>query len=511
MDICFLNALKGRATYKALANAIAEVIDEGRLLAGERLPSSREIALSLETSRTTVVRAFDELIARGYLTATKGSSTIVALKHSRQRIESFAPPEEDAASFNWKDRYSELAQQVAALPASREAQCGQDSERPALPHDLSPCRELRRAIISCMDRIDDFNLEENSDAFGYIPLRKALCDYLRRSKGILCDPEQIVLFSSAHRGLNHLAELLVNEGDTAIVENPGPVGAASRFKERGAQVVAIACGRGALDTRALNTVPQHAQWLHVSPSGHEPSGVMLREDERRKLLAWAQANHTAIIEEVCSDFNYGHIDAQSLFSMDKTGSVIYASSLSHLLNPLLALGFLILPARLVPLFKNSRRLFDRHLPVIEHQALADLMNEGQFEKTLRIAWKALRKRRSALIFALKKSFANKVDILPSDSGTVIMARFSPSWPLRDILQSAQAADLSAWSTAQHYLSPPGTNEVFVDFAAFDEQSIEVRVERFFSELAQTKALQYEGAREQLIGTSLIASTVDIAS
>jgi len=191
----------------------------------------------------------------------------------------------------------------------------------------------------------------------------------------------------------------------------------------GARVVEMSIDSAGTRVDAMGTSNKDVQWLFITPTGSRPSGITLSDARRYELLEWARIHAATIIENATgSEFQYSAKTSQSLFAQDPSGSVIYHRSLAGLLHPLAALEFLIVPDKLLPKFRSfyPEQVFS---PLMEHMALADFINDGCLEKHIRASWKILRRRRQALIFALKQRFDSKAEIFAAHAGTQIVVRF----------------------------------------------------------------------------------------
>ncbi len=496
MDFAFLTFHSGgRATTQSLTSAITQAVDSGLLLPGDKMPSTREIGRALGISRTVVVRAFDQLIARGYLSAVKGSGTVVASSGGNcadstdivggEHID-FSPSEE--REFAWQDHYSEKAKYLTRS-ANQSAIFHDVDHQPdygVVPAELLPIREWVRISSSiCRNGTDQNWRGEQTEVFGYRPLRIAIAQFLRRTKGIVCDPEQIVLYSGPQVALAHITDLLVAPGQLAVCENPGYPGARKHFQAHGAEVMKVPVDENGLVTEVLKALPLTAHWLYTTPSCQDPTGAVLSETRREELLEWCWTTQTAIIEDAWdSDFRYRSASPAPLFAMDTTGSVIYLYNFWRLLCPLSSLGVAVLPEALVDLFKTSKYLSDRHFPTIEHYVLTELLQSGYLIRHIRNTWKIYRSRRQSLIFWLKRMFTERVEIVSQGAGMQFIIRLRGGWTQEQVFKAAAASGLPVASTARYYFDRAPRNEFVVNFARIPGERAEEVVTQFLAGLTQ---------------------------
>lgn len=458
MDLCFLKNLDGRATTKNLVSSITQAIDAGLLNGGEKLPSSREIAQFTGTSRTTVVRAFDELIARGYLNGRKGQATFVAQTYTDSQPLSFEPPLED---------------EPAKLSGT-------------LPLELLPMREWQRCLALQYTKLTTPECKSEVKAQDLYVLKQAICGFLRRTEGILCFPGNIIVFTGTARAIHCIAKMTANAG--IACENKGSA-TFELFQNYGAQISELSIDGAGARIDARGTAKGGWQWLYVTPTGSRPSGITLSNARRYELIEWARINSATIIENATgSEFQYTANSSPSLFMQDRSSSVIYHRSLTGLLHPLTNLEFLIVPDRFLENFHSACPGL-AITPVVEHLALADFINEGFLEKHIRNAWKILRRRRQMLIFALKQSFDRKAEIFASHAGAQILVRFNNQWSRDLILQAAATAGLPLCIN-YHFCSSKDNYapEFIIDFSAMAEDKTEMIVRLFAKQLPQANVV-----------------------
>ena len=180
MDLGFLAELKGKTTYRSLADAIARSVDSGTLTKGEKLPSARELAIFTECSRTTVVHAFDELTARGYLHSIKGDATYIARTFGEtQPLVNLDETNQERNNFDWTRKYNALSQQLLLQkPDFVSSGDFKQLNYGALPSELLPLRQWRKNLSEHCNTASPFVLEDRQDVFGYRPLRQAIADLL---------------------------------------------------------------------------------------------------------------------------------------------------------------------------------------------------------------------------------------------------------------------------------------------------------------------------------------------
>jgi GntR family transcriptional regulator/MocR family aminotransferase len=420
--------------------AIKEQIHSGVYQPGDRLPSTRAFATDWGASRTTVTAAYGQLIAEGYLTTRPGSRAIVA-----QGLGVAAAP--TASSADAPRYLSAFALRLLALPAPAAAQTARIAD--FRYGDLSgadfPVLAWRRALTrASLRRAPQLRY---GDPQGSAALRNALQAYLWRARGISCTPDRIVIVNGSQQGLDLCARLLLDPGDPFVIENPGYVLARHCFVAAGGVAVPVPVDADGLRTGSLPT----ARLAYVTPSHQFPLGSVLSAARRRALLAWAARTRAYVIEDDY-DGEYRHDIAPipPLQTLDPA-SVIYAGTLSKTLSPTLRLGYLVVPAALSRAFVEAKRLTDRHTPLPEQDALADLLASGAYERHVRSIRRRNTERRAVLLQALA-DLCPAVTIAGADTGLHVVAWIDGVAADREpaIIETARAAGVGLYPVSPMY-------------------------------------------------------------
>jgi GntR family transcriptional regulator/MocR family aminotransferase len=443
--------------------AIKEQIHGGVYQPGDRLPSTRAFATEWGASRTTVTAAYGQLIAEGYLTTRPGSRAIVA-----QGLGVAAAP--TASSADAPRHLSAFAQRLLALPAPAAAQTARIAD--FRYGDLSgadfPVLAWRRAFNKIsLRRAPQLRY---GDPQGSAALRNALQAYLWRARGISCAPDQIVIVNGSQQGLDLCARLLLDPGDPFVIENPGYVLARHCFVAAGGLAVPVPVDADGLRTDSLPS----ARLAYVTPSHQFPLGSVLSAARRRALLAWAARTGAYVVEDDY-DGEYRHDIAPipPLQTLD-AASVIYAGTLSKTLSPTLRLGYLVVPASLSRAFVAAKRLTDRHTPLPEQEALADLLASGAYERHVRGIRRRNTERRTVLLQALADLPA--VTIAGADTGLHLVAWIDGVAADREpaILAAARAAGIGLYPVSPLYDATeprPPTAGFVLGYAGLDPDAL----------------------------------------
>lgn len=390
----------------------AQILD-GSLRAGAFMPSTRTLADELGVSRSTVTAVYEQLAAEGYLETRQGRRASVAAgaapaaSSRRQETSETLLPRKLSA---FGERVAAYADGNAAAP---ETPGFIDFLYGALNADDFPMLAWRRAYNRVLVRrqaLLSYDPPEGESA-----LRNALQGYLHRARGLQCEASQIVIVHGSQQAIDLCTRLLVNARDRVVVEEPCYVMARRVFEAAGAAIVPVPVDDQGLDTAQLPG--QRCKLAYVTPSHQFPLGGVLPINRRKELLAWAQSQQAWIVEDdYDGEFRYGMRPVEPLQTIDSSRGVIYVGTFSKALSPQMRLGYMVLPTELVPVFREGKRLCDRHAPRQDQLVLAAMIEDGSYERHVRRCRRLNELRRAALLQALQRYLPDTVDVAGAASG-----------------------------------------------------------------------------------------------
>ncbi|MCA9803999.1 MAG: PLP-dependent aminotransferase family protein [Cyanobacteria bacterium HKST-UBA02] len=473
--------------YQQLAGEITSMIETGSLTPGSRLPSSRELAGRLGVSRTTVARAYGRLAKRGLIVKKSCSGNYVkgAVDTYRPNTilpglppDSVAQPPDPAGPC-----LSRAGKRMMSEDLGREidAEIGEKSDclcpaGPTLSNQL-----WIQSTSRVMEKSGSLLSARPTDPRGLIELRVALSFHLRRSRSVAAPPESIVVFSSSQIALDCLVRLILDEGETAIVEDPGFPGFRRSVLANAGLIEGIPVDALGINTSLLNG--RAARLAYVTPSHQSPRGVALSDQRRKELLIWATKNDAFVIEDdFGSEPSYAQRPQPPLKSIDSGDRVIFVSSFWSFLFPLTRIAYAIAPGGLLEPVRRIKEITDRNVPLLEQLVLADLLDRGILDAHICRTRREYRTARSDLIRALNQSCSSIARISPSSSGLNLLITVSDSIAPERVLTEAERLQLPMVPTTPFYIGEGPRNEFLFSFADLSSQVMEQRLSELGSRL-----------------------------
>ena len=426
MDFVFhLNSRSTIALYRQLYSELRLGILAGRFEAGARLPGSRHLADSLGISRMTVNECYERLASEGYLETRPRSGTFVCKSLPDLSFSPASPGiRESVPQSRFLPRLSRYGAAVNA-PLRRPDSPGiirlnmHGPDVVNFPVNLWSQLQNRRMKSGRSDLLD-----YTQHFAGDIQLRHAITMYLRKSRALICGPDQVIIVSGSQQAIYLTARLLLNEGDVVAMESPGYRLAAKVFSSQGAAILPIPVDAHGMKVSELKKHGARAKLVYLTPSHQYPTGVSLSRGRRMELLHWARKSHTLILEDdYDSEFRYSGRPLPSLQGMVDDAPVLYTGTFSKMLFPSLRLGYVVVPRSMKNAFTSAKMLSDFQSPSFEQAVLADFINERHLEPYIRRMRTIYGRRRELFIHALKKHFGSRVKILGDNAGVYVMAEF----------------------------------------------------------------------------------------
>jgi len=444
--------------YRQLYDGFRAAIIDGRLRPGQRVPSTRSLALELAISRIPVVNAYEQLRTEGYLEAAVGAGTHVAqaifdetLSSTAARSRRPSRATKELAPRALSRRAKELLRVAIAQPWLPR----QGAFRMNLPAlDQFPCGVWGK-LVSRHSRAMPGSIMAYGDAMGYLPLREAIAHYLGTVRAVRCDPSQIAITTGSQQGLQLSAQLLLDESEEICVEEPGYPGARLAFTGAGARVTPVPVDEEGLSVEALARSAPRARAVYITPSHQYPLGMVMSAGRRMRLLNWAATSGAWIIEDdYDSEYRFGSYPIGSLQGMDGDSRVIYVGTFSKVMFPALRLGYVVVPPDLVAAFAALLDAAGIFAAPFHQMVLTDFIQEGHLARHIRRMRMLYMERRKTLVAALRSQLGDRLDILGADAGMHVVALLASGVDDVTVSRSAATQGIAALPLSTCYVSPP---------------------------------------------------------
>jgi len=388
---------------------LERLVREGLLPPGAKLPATRELADELGVNRATVVLAYEELVAAGWARARVGQGTFVAERPAERSEVDVAPPRR-ATPIEWAEIFSRAAQIIGAEDDRRRgrvtptAGAGVISFAGGMPDSaLFPTDAFRRALNEVIRREGEALLQYYPVA-GYPPLRRYLSTYLLRF-GLEASPDEILIVNGSQQGFDLIARTLVDPGDPVAIEQPTYPRAMQVFRSFGAQLIAVPWDEvGPRPDVFERVLERHGPKLfYCQPTCHNPTGLGMAAETRRRLLAAAARHQVPIVEDgFDGSLYYGDRPPGPLKAQDTDGVVIYIGTFSKILFPGLRLGWLVAPPPVMERLQAAKQLADLHTSALIQAAVHRFCERRLLDRHAARVAREYRRRRETLLAALAR-------------------------------------------------------------------------------------------------------------
>ncbi|HEV3274963.1 MAG TPA: PLP-dependent aminotransferase family protein [Candidatus Dormibacteraeota bacterium] len=430
----------GETLRSALERTLREAIVGRALRAGVRLPASRALAQHLGVSRRVVSDAYGQLQAQGFLLTREREAPVVAAVQGRDLVRPEPSPQVPPPRYN----LSPTRPEISLFPLKRWIAAAQH-----------------------VTRRDGWATLDYREARGERVLREVLADHLGRTRGVIADPADIVIVQGTAQGVDLLMRVLRRRGASRVaVEDPSQTTARERIQANSLAVIPQP-----VDDEGMVVDGLDADAVLVTPAHQFPTGYVLSGERRRRLVAWACANHCLIIEDdYDAEFRYDREPVRALQGVAPE-HVVQIGTVSKTLAPALRLGWLVVPAHLVDEVEGTKRLLDHFSPTLDQLTLAEFLSRGDYDRHVRRARSVYRGRRDRLIAALSRHLP-ELKVEGVAAGLHLVVRMPAGVDDSAIARDAKSAGINVAALTAFRIKPAAGGGLVIGYGRVQELAIE---------------------------------------
>ncbi len=467
--------------YKRVYEAIRSAIVNRRLPAGSKLPSSRDLARELSASRNMIVAAYDQLQAEGYVSSQTGSGTYVTDVLPDGLSEGYMSETGSNSSATHADSGQEAFISLSQRGSRLTREQGYNAYE-VQPLALSGKMDLLNFPVKTWQRVqnqvwrrEEVALYDYDSRGGYAPLKKAVADYLRISRGVSLEPEQVLITAGTQQSLDLISRMLADQNDVAWVENPCYWGAWSSFYANDLAIRAIAVDNEGMNPSAADLSSAPPKFIYITPSHQYPTGAVMSLPRRRQLIDYAQQSGAWLLEDdYDSEFRYSGRPIASLQGLayeSGISRVLYMGTFSKVMFPGIKLSYLVLPKALIHSFQTA--LYDLYRPGQLHlqASLAEFIEQGHFTTHIRRLRQGYAQRRTILLAVLNKTLNGPVEQIIDDAGLHLVVKLPARTDDVQIANRCHTQGLSVRPLSRYYIGATDVRGLVVGFAYVDASDL----------------------------------------
>jgi GntR family transcriptional regulator/MocR family aminotransferase len=439
--------------HRQIYDGVRRAILDGLLRPGQRVPSTRSLAVALDVSRLPVLTAYEQLLHECYLDGRVGSGTFVSATLPDDLIGSLPHRAASRRSLPRPSDQGGLGPFRMSLPALDQ-----------FPH--APWARLVARHAHALTRAQ----MAYGDPAGLVPLRAAIAEHLRAARAVRCEADQVLIVSGSQAALRLATAVLLGRGDRVAIEEPGYPGARAALGAGGAELVPVPVDGEGISVSSLRRRTVRA--VYVTPSHQYPLGTSMTAPRRLALLDWASRADAWVLEDdYDSEYRYVSRPLGALQGMDAHRRVVYIGTFSKVMFPALRIGYLVVPHALCERFVEARRALDLFSPTLYQLALAEFLREGHFARHLRRMRGVYQRRRDALLAGLARHCGDQLTVHNADAGLHVAVLLAGRLDDREVVRRMAARGLTATPLSSCYAGPSGLSGLLLGFGGSTERRL----------------------------------------
>jgi GntR family transcriptional regulator/MocR family aminotransferase len=482
--------------YRQIYEAIHHAILSGKVHPTTPLPATRLLAKQLGVSRMTVINAYEQLFAEGYLETKTGAGTFVAA-HLPEEFLQTSGFERRGHQENPVTRKIKFTDYGRNLAQHSNDILRRHSASTLLPFQqgVSAIKEFPfgvwAKIAQKWQKKPPATILGYGDPVGFQPLREAIAAHVASARGVRCKTEQIIITNGTQQALDLIGRIFLTKGDDVCIEDPGYLGSRDIFAATGARLVPVPIDDEGFDLQTARKRSRKARLAYVTPSHQYPLGVTMSLTRRLNLLEWARDRDAFIIEDdYNSEYRYSGRPLASLQGLDRDGRVIYLGTFSKTIFPALRLGYLVVPTDLIGVFAAARALTDLHSPLIDQAVLAEFIAERHFSRHIRQMRGLYEERQQILVEEVRNNLAGMLEVAPAEAGMHLIGWLPRGMDDREVTRRAAEANLRIARVSAYCIKQNLRGGLLLGYTAFNERLIKQGVKklaRVLNEIIQVSA------------------------
>ena len=459
--------------YRQLYDWFRKAITNGQMHPGQRVPSTRGLASELSISRIPVLHAYEQLLAEGYFEAFVGAGTCVAgsipddslnpYTARRAPQETMHKPGTRRISRRGAGFMRTPQQPWLSVPGAFRVSL------PALDH--FPIG-IWSKLVARHSRRPPRGIMAYGDVMGYRPFREAIAEYLGASRGVRCEPSQILVTTGSQLALQLSAQVLLDPNDRLYMEEPGYPGACQAFLTAGANLLPVPVDHEGMNVAQIIRRDRGARAVYVTPSHQYPMGTSMSATRRMLLLSWAMRSGAWIIEDdYDSEYRFGSRPIAALQGLDSDARVIYIGTFSKVMFPALRLGYMVIPKDLLSAFSAARDAADIFSSTLYQAVMTDFIRDGHFSRHIRRMRMLYMERRLVLANAIQAQLGGFLEVIGAEAGMHLTALLPPGMDDVELSRKAVQRGVSAMPLSSCYSKTPARGGLVLGYGGTNVHQI----------------------------------------
>jgi GntR family transcriptional regulator/MocR family aminotransferase len=470
----------GTPLHQQIYDGYRKAILRGDLRPGQKIPSSRELAIEIGVSRFPVLHAYEQLLVEGYFESRVGSGTYISATLPEEMLSTSPQTGEQTPTTSGR---RPVARRTALYPAfERDAPYrGRGAFRVHQPTSDQFPFQVWSSLVARHSRNPHASAVHDIHPLGSLRFREEICAYLRTARGVKCEPGQIMIVSGSQQALDITARVLLDPGDSVLIEEPGYNLQKTLLTSMGCHLHLVPVDNEGMDVAQGVKRYRKAKAAFVTPSHQFPLGSTMSATRRILLLNWAQTSNAWIVEDdYDSEYRYDTRPIASLQALDVNSRVIYIGTFSKMLLPSLRIGYIVIPPDLVKHFTAVRYSMDIFPPYLYQEVLTDFMSEGHFGRHIRKMRQIYSSRRARLVECIQSECGDLLQLHGAAAGMQVAVTFPEGYNDEEIALRASHKHLWLWPLSHCYSGKSPRNGFILGFGSTPIEQIPAAVRKMRS-------------------------------